>query len=253
MEYLNRVIPVLTIASSKLVKTVEFNKPKYIGDPINAVKIFNDKMVDEVVLLDITASRENREPNYEKIQEICGEAFMPFAYGGGIKSLDQIEKLFSLGIEKVVLNSVLAENIDLIHKASSIFGSQSIVASIDVKKNILGKYSIYTQSAKKKLKTPLPQFLKLVEGAGAGELFLNSINRDGTFKGYDLELIRQISKELSIPVVACGGAGSVEDLKAGIKAGASAVAASSIFVFKSKNRGILINYPDWNTIQSISV
>ena len=141
-----RVIPVLTVLSDRLVKTVQFKKPDYIGDPINAVRIFNDKEVDEIVLLDITATKERREPNYEKIEEICSEAFMPFAYGGGIKTLDQVNHLFQLGIEKVVLNSSLVENLDLIKKIAGKYGSQSIVASLDVKKNMFGKYTIYTHS-----------------------------------------------------------------------------------------------------------
>lgn len=243
MEYLNRVIPVLTISGGdKLVKTVGFKQPNYIGDPINAVKIFNDKQVDEIVLLDINATIENREPNYDKIEEICSEAFMPFAYGGGIKSIEQIQLLFSLGIEKVVLNSTLSSNLDLIAKASAIFGSQSIVASLDIKRNLFGQYHIYTHSAKKKLKFNIPELIKKLESLGIGEIFLNSIDRDGTFKGYDLKLIEEISSLSEVPIVACGGAGSVSDFKSALKAGAQAVAAGSYFVYRSSKKGVLINY-----------
>jgi len=249
MEYLNRLIPVLTIAGDKLVKTVRFKKPNYIGDPINAVKIFNDKKVDEVVLLDITATKENREPNYAKIEEICSEAFMPFAYGGGIQNIDQIQKLFQLGIEKVVLNSVLAENLNLVKEAVAIFGSQSIIASIDVNKTLLGKYVAYTHGTKKKVKVPVNEYVQSVVTAGVGEVFLNSIDRDGTFQGYDLSLIKQFSEEVDVPLVACGGAGEIADFKQGIASGASAVAAGSFFVYRGKSKGILINYPSADEIQ----
>lgn len=240
---MNRLIPVLTIAGDKLVKTVRFKKPNYIGDPLNAVKIFNDKMVDEVVLLDITATKEKRAPNYDKIEEICSEAFMPFAYGGGITNIEQIQKLFQLGIEKVVLNSILGENLNLVKEAVAIFGSQSIVASIDVKKSFLAKYSAYTQSAKRKVKMPLIQYVKSIVAAGVGEIFLNSIDRDGTYQGYDITLIKQLSEQIDVPLVAFGGAGKITDFQEGLKAGASAVAAGSFFVYSGKARGVLINYP----------
>lgn len=244
MQLQNRVIPVLTVANEKLVKTVGFKKPNYIGDPVNAVKIFNDKMVDELVLLDITATIEGREPNFDKIEEICSEAFMPFAYGGGIKNLEQIKRLFGLGIEKVIINTALASNLRLVEEAVNIFGSQSIVASVDVRKGILtNKKSAYHSSGKKKVKLELEAFFKKIELAGVGELFLNSIDRDGTYKGYDLDLIRTVSSQIDIPLVACGGAASLADLKLALDAGASAVAAASIFVYRSESKGILINYP----------
>lgn len=244
MKIQNRVIPVLTVANEKLVKTVRFKKPNYIGDPVNAVKIFNDKMVDEIVLLDITATKEKREPNYKKIEEICSEAFMPFAYGGGIKSIDQIKKLFDLGIEKVVLNSVLATDLTLIEKASNIFGSQSILASIDLKKSLWGNnYSVHTHSASSKLKVNWVEFALKLEQLGVGELFLNSIDKDGTYSGYDLQSIKMLSESLSIPLVACGGASKLTDFKLAIEAGASAVAAGSLFVYRGDSKGILINYP----------
>lgn len=243
MSIQKRVIPVLTVANEKLVKTIRFKKPNYIGDPVNAVKIFNDKMVDEIVLLDITATKEGREPNYNKIEEICSEAFMPFAYGGGISEIKQIQRLFNLGIEKVVLNSVLPNNMDLVKEAVSIFGSQSIIASVDVKRSLIGKkYTAYTNAAKNKVKIPLEDYLAQLQEAGIGELFLNSIDRDGTYLGYDLELVKKCSDLLDIPLVACGGASSKEDLSACLESGASAVGASSIFVYSSKGKGVLINY-----------
>lgn len=248
---MNRLIPVLTIAGDKLVKTLRFKNPNYIGDPVNAVKIFNDKMVDEVVLLDITATKEKRAPNYVKIEEICSEAFMPFAYGGGIQNIEQIQKLFQLGIEKVVLNSVLAENLNLVKEAVAIFGSQSIIASIDVKKTLLGKYAAFTHAAKKKVKMPLNDYIQSVVAAGVGEIFLNSIDRDGTYQGYDLTLIQQLSEAVDVPLVACGGAATLADFKKGIEAGASAVAAGSFFVYRGKSKGILINYPDPSELKQL--
>lgn len=238
-----RVIPVLTLQNEKLVKTIRFKNPTYIGDPINAVKIFNEKEVDEIVILDITATKEKRELNYNKIEEIASEAFMPFAYGGGITKLSQIEKLFKLGIEKVVLNSVLETNMGLVSEAAKIFGSQSIVASIDVKKNLFGKTNAYKISGTTKIDVPLLDFVKQLEQTGVGEFFINSIDKDGTYSGYDLDLINQLSTKVNIPIVACGGASSIDSFLPAIQHGASAVAAGSMFVYTGSTRGILINYP----------
>ena len=238
-----RVIPVLTLQNEKLVKTIRFKNPTYIGDPINAVKIFNEKEVDEIVILDITASKEKREPNYVKIEEIASEAFMPFAYGGGITNIYQIEKLFKLGIEKVVLNSILETNMSLVKEAAKIFGSQSVVASVDIKKNIFGKEQAYKISGTTKINLPLIEYIQQLENAGVGELFINSIDRDGTYQGYDLALIKQIYSLVNLPIVACGGAASVDSFLPAIQNGASAIAAGSMFVYTGSTRGILINYP----------
>jgi len=238
-----RIIPVLTLQNEKLVKTIRFKNPTYIGDPINAVKIFNEKEVDEIVILDITATKEKREPNYTKIEEIASEAFMPFAYGGGITTLNQIERLFKLGIEKVVLNSVLETNMSLVTEAAKIFGSQSIVASIDVKKNLFGKTNAYKISGTTKINTSIIEYLKQLEQAGVGEFFINSIDRDGIYSGYDLELIKQLSIQVNTPIVACGGASSIDSFLPAIQHGASALAAGSMFVYTGSTRGILINYP----------
>lgn len=246
-----RVIPVLLIDKGKLVKTTKFKKPNYIGDPVNAVKIFNDKEVDEVVLLDITATEEQQEPDYDKIEEICSEAFMPFAYGGGINSLDQVDRLFQLGIEKVVLNSTLNSNLGLVKQISEKYGAQSVVASIDVKKNLFGRYTAYSHSGQKKIKQPIQNYLQSILDAGVGEVFLNSIDRDGTFSGYDLELIGQFSKIAAVPIVACGGARSLDDFKWAIKSGASAVAAGSLFVYRGVQKGILINYPTPSELRNV--
>jgi len=233
----------LLISDDKLLKTVKFKKPIYIGDPVNAVKIFNDKEVDEIILLDISTSKDRKEPNYAKIEEICSEAFMPFAYGGGINSMDQIDQLFKLGIEKVILNSVLTTNIQLVKEASAKYGAQSIVGSIDVKKGLLGNYQAYTHSATKRVKAKFQKYLTTVLNSGIGELVINSIDKDGSYTDYDFNLIEMVSKQSEIPVVACGGAKSLSSFKQAIQAGASAVAAGSLFVYRGETKGILINYP----------
>lgn len=238
-----RVIPVLLLKGQGLVKSIKFKNHVYIGDPINAVKIFNEKEVDELILLDISATNEYREPNYKKIEEIVSEAFMPIGYGGGINKLEQIERLFKLGIEKVILNTAAQLNPGLIRQAAEIFGNQSIVVAIDVKKDIWGRNRIFTHSGTKKQKTDIDSFLKIAEESGAGEIFINSIDRDGTMKGYDIELIKQMSGMVSVPVVASGGAGSIKDFSFAIEAGASAVAAGAMFVFQGVHRAVLINYP----------
>lgn len=237
-----RIIPVLLLQDGGLVKTVKFKSPKYVGDPINAVRIFNEKEVDELIILDINASKEGNEPNYEHIQEIVSEAFMPVGYGGGISSLKQIDKLFKIGVEKIILNTTAFTNPSLITEASSIYGSQSIVVSIDVKKNIWGEYNIYSHSGLKKQKTELLKSLKDFQEKGAGEIFLNSIDMDGTMCGYDILLIEKAVKALNIPLVAIGGAGNIKHLTEAIQAGASAVGAGSIFVFQGVHRAVLISY-----------
>jgi len=245
-----RVIPTLLLKNNGLVKTIKFKNPVYIGDPINAVKIFNDKEVDELILLDITATNENREPNYDKIGEIVSEAFMPVGYGGGIKNLEQIEKLFRLGIEKVILNTALQSKPDLVKEASNIFGSQSIVAAIDAKKDLLGKYRIYSYSGTKKEKSDLVSYIKQIKEFGAGEIFINSIDFDGTMNGYDINLIKMVSSNVNLPVVASGGAGSLDDFVSAIKeGGASAVAAGAMFVFQNVHRAVLISYPVYEELE----
>ena len=246
-----RVIPVLTLDNEKLVKTIKFKKPNYIGDPINAVKIFNEKEVDEIVILDITATKENREPNYTKIEEIASEAFMPFAYGGGITTLDQIERLFKLGIEKVVFNSSIENNFNLLTEASKIYGSQSIVASIDLKKNLFGKYQIMKNSGSKKVRDTIENYIKKIEDHGAGEIFVNSIDRDGTFDDYDYDIISLVSSLTNLPVVSCGGANSTSCFTKAIKSGSSAVGAGSFFIYASSKKGILINYPSQEVLHDV--
>ncbi len=238
-----RVIPCLLLKNGGFVKTVRFSNPKYLGDPRNIVRIFNEKEVDEIVLLDITATIEKRKPDFNLISEIVSEAFMPIGYGGGIRSIDDIKNLFKIGIEKVIINSYAVEKPEFIREASERFGSQSIVAAMDVKRNLFGKYYIYSQSGKEKINSQLELHSKRMEELGAGELLLNSIDRDGTMSGYDIELIRKISSVVSIPVIASGGAGQLKHFKEATVAGASAVAAGSMLVYQGVHKAVLINYP----------
>jgi len=240
-----RIIPVLLLKGRGLVKTIRFSDSRYIGDPINAVKIFNDLGADELVFLDITASREKRSISEEIVKEIGDEAYMPFSVGGGISSVEQIGSLLSYGAEKVVLNTNAARNVQLIREASAVYGNQSIVVSIDVKKSFFKKINIYLNSGKEKTNLDLIDYVKQVTEAGAGEILINSIDRDGTYQGYDIDLIKEVSKNTALPVIACGGAASLNDMKdAFILGGASACAAGSMFVFHGPRKGVLVNYPD---------
>lgn len=227
-----------------LVKTVQFGKRTYLGDPINIIRIFNDKEVDEVALLDIAATPSGREPDYALLEKIASQCFMPLSYGGGITRFDQIKRLLNLGIEKVILNTAAIANPALITEASTAYGRQAVVASIDVKKSWLGRYEVYTHGGKKSVgKTPVECACALVE-SGCGEILLNSIDRDGMMKGYDVELVRSVVQAVDVPVIACGGAGSLDDFATVIRdGGAAAVAAGSLFVFHGRHRAVLINYP----------
>lgn len=243
-----RVIPVLLIQDGGLVKSVRFKNHKYVGDPINAVKIFNEKEVDEIVILDISASRQKRPPDVPRIAEIAGEAFMPLAYGGGITHIDQIKSILYEGAEKVVLNTSALSNPQLVSEAARRFGNQSIVVSVDVKKDWLGRYRVYQLNGTKNTGQEPVTFARQMEEQGAGELFLTSIERDGTFEGYDLELIHSVAHAVNIPLVACGGASKVAHFREAVEAGASAVAAGSMFVFQGPHRAVLISYPDQNIL-----
>jgi cyclase len=239
-----RIIPVLLLKNGGLYKTVRFGKDNYVGDPINTVKIFNEKEADELVLLDYHASLDKRAPDYSKIAEIAGEAFMPMAYGGGITHLDQARKVFDGGFEKVVLNSVLFNNLSILEEIGNIYGAQSVVGSVDVKKNLFGKQKVYSVSGTRKTDLDPVEWAKTLEAAGAGEIFLNSVDRDGTWAGYDIPLIRAVSEAVKIPVIACGGAGSMADFEKAVReGGASAVAAGSLFVYQRKGMGVLVNFP----------
>lgn len=247
-----RVIPCLLLKDNGLVKTVKFKDPKYVGDPINAVKIFNEKEVDELLFLDITASVRGGRPSFKMISEIAGECFMPLAYGGGIRSLEDIKELFSIGVEKVSINSYAAENPSFVRAAAKAFGAQSIVVSLDVKKNLFGGYEVRTHGGSRNTRMDPVTVARQMEEAGAGEIFLNSIDRDGTRQGYDIELIRKVTSSVNVPVIACGGAGKIEDFAEAVKrGGASAVSAGSFFVFYGKHRAVLITYPSLKELEGI--
>ena len=241
-----RIIPCLLVQNKGLVKTVKFSSPKYVGDPLNAVKIFNEKSVDELIVLDITATIEKKEPDYKMIANLAMECRMPLCYGGGIKSKGQALKIFELGIEKVAISSSAIDNPKLISEIANIVGNQSIVVVIDVKKKRFGSnYEIYTNNGKKKSSMSPTDFVKSAEEFGCGEIIINSIDNDGTMNGYDTKIIDKIRNEISIPLTVLGGAGTLDDVGEIINNyGIIGVAAGSLFVFKGKYKAVLINYPN---------
>ncbi|WP_339782582.1 AglZ/HisF2 family acetamidino modification protein [uncultured Marinobacter sp.] len=247
----HRVIPALLLSQGGLVKTTKFKQPKYVGDPVNAIRIFNEKEVDELVVLDIDASRENREPDYNAIAEFASECFMPLAYGGGIQTVEQARILFSLGIEKVVLQTAILDSSKLISDIANRFGSQSVIASIDIKRDWRGRAKAWSATRRKKLDRPWLDKLHEYVEAGAGEILLNSVDRDGTQEGYDEELISAAAGALPVPVIALGGAGKLEHLVSAVDSGASAVAAGSLFVFQGPHRAVLISYPRYSVLESL--
>lgn len=240
-----RVIPILLLKGDLLYKSVQFKDHKYVGDPRIAVKIFNDKGCDELVLLDITATNEQRQPNFQLIEEIASEAFMPVAYGGGVRTQDDFKKIIHLGVEKVILCSHAVGNASFIKEAARIHGSQSVVVCIDVKRNWMGKPQVMTHAGTKGANVGIAAFAKEMADAGAGEIIINSIDRDGTFKGYDLPLIKSVASSVNVPVIASGGAGNLDHVVEAIReGGASAAAAGSFFVFQGPHRAVLITFPE---------
>lgn len=245
-----RVIPVLLMDNGRLVKTVKFRKPRYVGDPINTIRIFNEKEVDEIVLLDISATKQGRPPDIERIREIAGECFMPLAYGGGIQNLDQMDSLVKAGVEKLVFNTALRESPKLISEGAKIYGSQSIVVSLDVRKHWLGHYQCRVSSGSIRLGLSLMQACQRIIELGAGEIILNNISREGASQGYDISLIHAVASDVPIPVVAVGGACSLENFYQCVEQGhASAVGAGSMFVFKGIHKAVLISYPDQQSLR----
>jgi len=239
-----RIIPVLGIDGSQLVKTVAFKNPNYIGDPLNAIKIFNDKEVDELTIVDIRASKNKAEPNYRLIGEMAGECFMPLAYGGGINQADQARRLFDSGVEKVIIGSAFYNNPDIVTQLAVRYGAQSIVVCLDVDKGLLGKWKVKSFSGTRKQAQEPEAIAVRAANAGAGEIILHAIHKEGAMSGYDLPLVQLVSAAVTVPVVALGGARGIPDFLDAIQAGASAVAASSTFVYNRNNvRSILINYP----------
>ena len=242
----SRIIPCLLIHNKGLVKTVNFKNPKYVGDPINAVKIFNEKEVDELIVLDIDATKENRGPNLKMIKSLANECRMPFCYGGGITNVEQAVKIINLGAEKVALSYSALNNISLCQEIGDIIGNQSVVVVMDVKKKkIFGGYDIYTHNGTKKSNWKLNDFISKLEEIGIGEIVINSIDNDGVMQGYDLPLIESIREKCSMPITVIGGAGSIQHIKDLIsKFKIIGAAAGSLFVFKGKYKAVLISYPN---------
>lgn len=242
-----RIIPCLLVHEKGLVKSVQFKNHKYVGDPINAVRIFNEKETDELMLIDIDATINKVEPNYKMIQNIASECRMPLCYGGGIKNIQQAQKIFSLGVEKIALSSILVENPNIVSDLATKVGSQSVVAILDVKKKLFGGYEMYTHNGKISTGINPIDFVQKIENLGAGEIVINSIDQDGTMNGYDLKLVEQIRKSTTLPLTILGGAGSLNHIGNLIQNyGIIGAAAGSLFVFKGVYKAVLINYPSFN-------
>jgi len=246
---LKRIIPCLLYDGSGLVKTVKFKNPTYIGDPINAIKIYNDKEVDELVIIDINASKQKRKPNFAKIADMASEAFMPFAYGGGVKSFEDFSKLYKIGVEKVVINSLIQENPSVIKQVISHYGSQAVVGCVDLKKSLFGSKIPYSHVGHK-IKYSVMDYVNYLENdIGVGEIMLQSVDNEGTWEGFDFEMTKQLAESISVPVIASGGCGQLSDLKKVLyDCHAQAAAIGSMAVYSKKGMGVLINFPNRNDI-----
>lgn len=249
---INRVMPCLLLKDGGLVKTVQFRNPGYIGDPINAIRIYNEKEVDELIFLDISATIERRSPPYHVLSKIASECFMPVTYGGGIRTLEEIHEVFRLGIEKVAINTHAADDPEFVRNAAGKYGSQSIVISIDVCRKRDGQYEVMVEGGRRGIKKHPVAYAKEMEACGAGEILLTAIDREGTYRGYDIELLSTVTRAVGIPVIANGGAGKVGDFGEAVKCGgASACAAGSMVVYFGRNKAVLINYPDRHELESV--
>ncbi len=249
-----RLIPCLLLSEGNLVKTRRFRDPVYLGDPINAVKIFSEKCVDELCVQDIEASKRGASPDFDLLAEIATEAFMPLSYGGGLTGIEQIRRLFHIGFEKAILNTAWHANPTLLSQAASLFGSQSIVASIDVKQDVLHRYRCMACGGTRPVDGTPVELARRAQDAGAGEILLNSIDRDSAMQGYDLKLVKSVAEAVSIPVIACGGAGGALDMKAVLEqGGAHAAAAGSMYVFYGQRRAVLIHVPEEQVLTDMGV
>jgi cyclase len=245
-----RVIPCLQLIGDSLVKTVKFKNPDYIGDPINTVRIFNELEVDELCFLDIRATVENRSPNIEILQQIANECFMPLSYGGGIQNFEMARTIMSIGFEKLVVNTQAFHNPELVTQLSRHFGAQAVIGSIDAKKNMWGRYVVYIQDGSEKIGADVVEYAKRLQDAGAGEILLTSMDKDGTWTGFDVELTKKVSEAVSIPVIANGGAGNIGHIEEVVKEGrASAVSLGSMVVYQQKGMGVLVNFPDKHELE----
>lgn len=247
-----RIIPSLLIRDNGLVKTVNFKNEKYVGDPINAVRIFNEKEVDELAIFDIDATAKGLEPNYSLIERIANQSRMPLCYGGGVKTVEQAQRIFGLGIEKIALSSAVIENPNLITEIAQRVGAQSVIVVLDVRKKLFGGYEVYTHNGKKATGINPFKFIEKAQALGAGEIVINSIDQDGMMKGFDMNLIEKAREKTSLPMTVLGGAGSLDDIKKVIdKQQIIGVAAGSLFVFKGKYKAVLINYPTKSEKESL--
>ena len=246
-----RVVPCLLLQDGGLVKTEKFKNGKYLGDPINAVKIFNDKEVDELIFIDIQSSIRKKEPQLDVIHDLASECFMPLTYGGGINSLSQIEQILKIGVEKVVINQHALHHPEFITDASKNFAQSTIVAAIDIKKNLWGNYMVYDYVKKKTLDLQPVEYAKRLEDLGCGEIFINNVDREGTYLGFDTKIIEAVTKNVGIPVTVCGGASKLSDIALAADAGASAVAVGSLFVYQGPHRAVLISYPTQKELKKI--
>lgn len=247
----HRVIPALLLHNDGLVKTQRFKSPQYIGDPLNAVRIFNEKEVDELMVLDMDASKTRSPPNFALIEQLAGECFMPLCYGGGIRSLDDASRIFALGIEKVCVQTAALEDLGVVSRIAERYGQQSVVVSVDIKRDWLGRPRLYSAATSKAYPTSWQEFIQDAVAAGAGEILLNAVDRDGTLKGPDLPLIEAASARLPIPLIALGGVSSLADIKAAVDAGATAVAAGAYFVLHGPHRAVLITYPKYRDLEQL--
>jgi cyclase len=242
---LKRIIPCLLYDGNGLVKTIKFKKPSYVGDPINAIKIFNDKEVDELILIDINASKQKRKPHFDKIANMASEAFMPFAYGGGVKTYEDFSTLYKIGVEKVIVNSLIQQNPQVLKKVIEQYGSQAVIACVDFKKSLFGAIQTYSYLGLK-IKFTLVDYAKyLAKDIGVGELMLNSVDREGTWEGYNTKTSELLLNSVDIPVIVSGGCGKIDDLKNILyQSNANAAAIGSMAVYSKKGMGVLINFPD---------
>jgi len=247
----NRVIPCLLLHDGGLVKTTRFARPRYVGDPINAIRIFNDKYVDELIFLDITATRSGTEPDYDLIARIAGECFMPLAYGGGIRNLEQARRIIALGVEKISVNSMAIDRPAFLGELAREVGASSTVAAIDVKRDWRGRERVYHPGRRRLTGLDPVAHAVACVAAGAGEVLLNNVDRDGTYQGFDADLIARVTAAVTVPVIACGGAATLRDMRTAVDAGASAAAAGSMFVFYGPHRAVLINYPDYSSVRQM--
>ena len=246
-----RVIPALLIQDGEMIKTTNFKKPNYIGDPINTLKLFNDLEVDELVVLDIGRSKSNESPDLAALEEMATECFIPLCYGGGVKTIEMMAEIFSTGIEKISINSAALDDFSILEKAVERFGAQSIVLSIDVKKNLMGNYKVYDHRTQKNTSHELADYINMANDVPVGEILVNSVDMDGKMSGYDLKLIQNLADNIKVPYINCGGAGELTDISQAIQAGADAVAAGSLFIYQNKERGVLVNYPSQDKLDEL--